>query len=58
MSYSREMLIHIAKVHIAEAKRRRHQRGFHATLLKWAANARRRAHNARFENLPLFAAAE
>ena len=34
--------IHIARVYIAEARRRRGQK-FAVTLLLWAANARRRA---------------
>jgi hypothetical protein len=36
--------LHIARVYIAEARRRRGQRFAH-TLLLWAANARRRAIN-------------
>ncbi len=34
---------HCARVYIAEARRRRHTPSFHATLLRWAANARQRA---------------
>lgn len=35
--------IHMARVFIAQARSRRHQSAFHATLLQWAANARKRA---------------
>jgi hypothetical protein len=35
--------LYVAKVLLAEAARRRSQRAFHATLLLWAGNARRRA---------------
>lgn len=34
---------HLARVYLAQARARRHQPAFHATLLQWAANARRRA---------------
>ena len=36
--------LHIARVYLAEARRRRGQRFAH-TLLQWAANARKRAAN-------------
>lgn len=36
-------LLHCARVYLAEARRRRHTPSFHATLLRWAANMRRRA---------------
>ena len=39
----RATCIRAAHVYLAEAARRRQQHGFHATLLQWAANARRRA---------------
>lgn len=39
----RDTLIHCARVYLAEARRRRHQREFSFTLLGWAANARRSA---------------
>jgi hypothetical protein len=32
-----------ARVYLNEAARRRHQHAFHAQLLRWAANCRRRA---------------
>lgn len=38
-----EMYKHIARVHLAEAKRRRDSGNFYWVLLGWAANARRRA---------------
>lgn len=37
----RESWLHCARVYLAEAKRRRTDGDFHATLLRWAANARR-----------------
>ncbi len=37
-----ETEIFAARVHIREASRRRRQSAFHATLLEWAANCRRR----------------
>ena len=39
----RDGCLHCARVYIAEARRRRHTPSFHATLLRWAANMRRRA---------------
>jgi hypothetical protein len=39
-----KVLLHIAKVHLAEAAKRRHShvnRSFYWVLLAWAANARR-----------------
>lgn len=38
----RRFQIFVARVYLREASRRRGQRSFHATLLQWAANARRR----------------
>ncbi len=38
----RETAMYCARVYLAEARRRRHTPSFHATLLRWAANARRR----------------
>ena len=35
--------LHCARVYLAEARRRRNQPAFHAVLLEWAANCRRRA---------------
>jgi hypothetical protein len=35
--------IHQARVYLAQARVRRHQPGFHAVLLAWVADARRRA---------------
>lgn len=35
-------LAHYVRVLVAEAGRRRRQHSFHATLLEWAANGRRR----------------
>lgn len=40
---NRAFLLHYARVNLTEARRRRHQRGFSATLLEWAAKARREA---------------
>lgn len=39
--------IHSARVYLAQARVRRQQHAFHAVLLQWAANARRRAAAAR-----------
>lgn len=39
----RAMDIHTARVLLREASARRHAPAFHARLLQWAANARRRA---------------
>lgn len=39
----REMEFHTARVLLNEARARRRSPGFHATLLEWAANARKRA---------------
>lgn len=39
----RAFLIHYAKVHLSEVRRRRHQRGFAASLLASASRARREA---------------
>lgn len=39
----REVNIHTARVLLNEARARRRSHSFHATLLEWAANARRRA---------------
>lgn len=39
----REIDIYTARVLLNEARARRHLSSFHATLLEWAANARRRA---------------
>lgn len=39
----RAFLIHYAKISLSEARRRRHQRGFAAWLLKCAQKARREA---------------
>lgn len=39
----RETSIRAARVYLAEARNRKHQPGFRAVLLTWAANARRRA---------------
>jgi hypothetical protein len=39
----RAVLLHIARVHLREARARRQQRGFSALLLAWASNARRQA---------------
>ena len=39
---TREQSIHCARVYLAEARRRRGQ-SFAVTLLRWAANSRRRA---------------
>jgi hypothetical protein len=39
----READIHTARVLLNEARARRRSPSFHATLLEWAANARRRA---------------
>lgn len=39
----REFAIHRARVYLTEARKRRFDSGFHATLLRWAANARREA---------------
>lgn len=36
-------LIYCARVYLSEAKRRRNQPAFHATLLRWAANTRQKA---------------
>jgi hypothetical protein len=43
----RAAAIHCARVFLTEARRRRHDTAFHAILLQWAANARRRAAAAR-----------
>lgn len=43
----RSSAIHCARVYLTEARRRRQDPSFHATLLQWAANARRRAALAR-----------
>jgi hypothetical protein len=40
---TREQHIHIARVYLAQARAFRRHGGFHAQLLKWAANRRRRA---------------
>jgi hypothetical protein len=40
---SRAANIHQARVYLAQARVRRHQPGFHALLLRWAANCRRSA---------------
>lgn len=40
---SRDQDVFTARVLLREARARRHQRRSHATLLEWAANARRRA---------------
>ena len=42
MKTSDNIAWHCARVYIAEARRRRHDAAFHAVLLRWAANARRR----------------
>lgn len=42
---------HAARAYLAEAANRRHQPAFHALLLKWAANARRRSMPAQKELL-------
>ena len=47
--------IHQARVYLAQARVRRHQPDFHATLLQWAANARRRAMAQRNSQTELFA---
>lgn len=39
----REFLIYYAKVLLREARARRHQTAFHASLIGWAAKARREA---------------
>lgn len=39
--------LYAARVYLAEARRRRADTRFHAVLLSWAANARRRAIEAR-----------
>jgi hypothetical protein len=39
----REIATYTARVYLREATSRRHDRAFHATLLQWAANARKRA---------------
>ncbi len=39
----RDLNVHTARVYLREAQARRQYRGWHATLLGWAANARRRA---------------
>lgn len=39
----REVDIHTARVLLNEARSRRRSPSFHATLMEWAANARRRA---------------
>lgn len=44
---SRDQHIFTAGVLLREARARRHQRAFHAVLLLWAGNARRRAAAAR-----------
>lgn len=38
----RDMALYSAQVYLREARARRHQVAFHATLLQWAANTRRR----------------
>jgi hypothetical protein len=43
---SHDQNVFTAQVLLREARARRHQRSFHATLLEWAANARRRAASA------------
>lgn len=40
---TRAASIHQARVYLAQARVRRHQPGFHAVLLTWAANCRRQA---------------
>ena len=47
--------IHQARVYLAQARVRRHQPEFHATLLQWAANARTRATTSRAAQRKLFA---
>lgn len=42
---------HAARAYLAEAKNRRHMPAFHAMLLLWAANARRRSMPAQRELL-------
>lgn len=43
MTFDRDIEIHTARVLLREAMARRSSPSFHATLLLWAGNARRRA---------------
>ncbi len=54
MPSPRSQHIHSARVYLAQARVRRHQHAFHATLLCWAANARRRAASTRGPQCAMF----